>query len=142
MAQVDTNWKHGRLFLWCLPSLPNHISPIPISPNCSSYFALCRLAPYPFRPLPFCPFANSLNHFFAQLPFRPFANSSFADSPKCYLALYHFDPSPLRPMPFCPLSSRPFVISSLSFSFTETADYSTRFPGTGAQTVTWYRVRI
>ena len=79
-----------------------------ISPNFSSHFALCRLAPYPFRPLPLSPFANSPNHLFAYLPFRPFANSPFANSPNAISPLYCFAPSPLRPMPFCP-----FIISSL-----------------------------
>ena len=79
-----------------------------ISPNFSSHFALCRLTPYPFCPLPFSPFANSPNHLFAHLPFCPFANSPFADSPNAISPLYYFAPSPLCPMPFCP-----FIISPL-----------------------------
>ena len=115
-----------------LPSLPNPISLIPISPDFSSNFALCRLAPYPFRPLPFCLCANSPNHLFAHLPFRPFSNSPNAISPLYHFVQYHF----------AHLLSRFCIISSLCFSFTETADYSTRFPGIGAQAVTWYRVRF
>ena len=123
----------------CLPSLPNPISPIPISPNFSSHFALCRIAPYPFRPLPFCPFAISPNHIFAQLPFRPFANSPFADLPNAISPLYHFARSPLRQMLLClyhlaPLSFHHSVSVSLKL-LTTAHDFLVlepkQLPGTG-----------
>ena len=109
------------------PSRPTFlpISPSAISPP--THFALYHFAPLPPRPIIFL----STYHF-ALLPIHPLLICPNAISP-----LYHFAPSLLRPMPFCP-----FIIPSLCFSFTETADYSTRFPGTEAQTVTWYRVRI
>ena len=69
-----------------LPSLPNPISLIPISPDFSSNFALCRLAPTHF----------ALYHF-ASVPTRPII----------FLPTYHFALFPIRPM-----LSRPFTISS------------------------------
>ena len=136
------NVKLGLLIQDGVFCLPSPIPPISISPNLSSHFALCRLAPYPFRPLPFCPFANSPNHLFAHLPFRPFVSSPFADSPNATSPLYHFALHDSVQCHFAHLSSRPFINLSFCFSFTETADYSTQFPGIGAQTVTWYRERI
>ena len=90
--------------MWCLPSSPNPISPIPISPKFSSLFALCRLAPYPFCLLPLCPIATSPNHLFTHSPFRllpihplpivqchlaPFSFRPFTTSPNAILPIYH-----------------------------------------------------
>ena len=54
-----------------IPSLPNPISPIPISPEFSrfahSFFTLSNFALFPFRPISVLPFCR-----FAQFHFHPF----------------------------------------------------------------------
>ena len=130
-------------------------------------FPVCQFpfCPFPFRLFPFRPtflpissFTVSPSTHFALYHFAPLPPHRIIFSPTYHFALLPIHPLPIRPMPshpfiisplhhfaqyhFAHLSCHPFIISTLCFSFTETADYSTRFPGIGAQTVTWYRVRI
>ena len=126
-------------------------------------FPVCPIPfrPFPFRPtfLPSSPFTVTPPTHFALYHFAHLPPPPIIFSPTYHFALLPIHPLQIRPMPSRPfiisplhhfaqcsfvyLSSHPFIIiSSLRFSFTETADYSTWFPGTGAQTVTCYRVRI
>ena len=116
-----------------------------------SHFAHSRFAqlffpfrPLPSRPLPISPFTILPLCHLAQSSFCPLTISPFYQFTLCRFAQCHLAPiiSPLHHFAHCHISSRPFIISSRCFSFTETADYSTRFPSIGAQTVTWYRVKI
>ena len=128
----------------------------------NSVFPVC---PIPFRPFPFRPNFLPISSFAISPPtyFALYHFVCLPPRPVIFLPTYHFTLLPIHPLPIRPmlsrpliisplhhfaqchfghLSSRPFIISSLCFSFTETADYSTRFPGIRAQTVTWYWVRI
>ena len=79
----------------CFPSSPNPISPIPITPNFSSHFTLCLLAPTHF----------ALYHL-APLPPRP-----ILFSPTYHFALWPIPPLPIRLMPSCPFLISPFATS-------------------------------
>ena len=116
---------------------------LPSLPNFSSHFALCRLAPTHFALyiLPLCHLAQSS---FCPLTIYPFCQFTLFRFAQCHLALLSFRPfttSPNAILPFYHLAPLSFH-HTVSVSLKLLVEYSTRFPGIGAQTVTWYRVRI
>ena len=109
----------------------------------TSLIGVFPVCPFPFRPtfLPISPFTVLPSTHFALYHFAPLPPRLIIFSPTYLFALLPINPLPIRPMPsppfiistfhhftqyhFAHLSLRPFIISSLCFSFTETADYST-----------------
>ena len=84
-----------------IPSLPNLISPIPISPK------IFPFPPFFFRPFQLRPFPIPPNIFPALLPFRPISFSP----------IFHFEEKPSRPtFPFRPMTILPFSHKALPIS--------------------------
>ena len=90
-------------FYGCLPSSPDPISPIPILPNFSSHFAIYRLDPTHFAPLPPRLIIFSPTYHFALLPIHPLPIRQMPSRPFTILPHHRF-----AQCQFCP-----FIISPL-----------------------------